>query len=361
MSLEVAAYRRMGSFCLDVQFTATGRLTALFGGSGSGKTTVVNIIAGLLRPERGRVVVDGRVLLDTSQEVFVPKHRRRIGYVFQDSLLFPHLTVRQNLLYGRRFVPAVQRKEKLERIIELLGIGGLLNRRPTLLSGGEKQRIATGRALLTDPQLLLMDEPLSSLDEKRKAEILPYLERLRDESNVPIVYVSHAVAEVTRLASTVVLMSHGRVIAQGSVSEVLGRVDLSHDNADYELGSVLEMEVCEHLDRYDLTKLCSAACQLLLPKLDVVIGTVVRARILARDVVLATKRPEAVSALNVLPARIVEIDALNSNTAIVQLDVNGERLLASVTRLTIERLDLRRGMPVFAIIKTVAINRQEVN
>jgi len=226
MNLEVDVYRRLGGFTLAAQFTADGGLTALFGRSGTGKTTLVNIISGLLRPERGRVVVDGRVLVDTAQDVFIPAHRRRLGYIFQEPRLFPHLTVRQNLLYGRWFTPATERRETLDRIIDLLDISGLLSRGPSLLSGGEKQRVAIGRALLANPRLLLMDEPLASLDEARKAEILPYIERLRDESRVPIVYVSHSLPEITRLATTMVLLANGQVAAAGTVSDIMGRSDL---------------------------------------------------------------------------------------------------------------------------------------
>jgi molybdate transport system ATP-binding protein len=226
MNLEVDVYRRLGAFTLEASFSVDGGLTALFGHSGAGKTTLVNIIGGLLRPERGRIVVAGRVLVDTAQGVFVPKHRRRIGYIFQEPRLFPHLTVRQNLLYGRWFTPGNERREPFDHIIELLGIGSLLGRGPSRLSGGEKQRVAIGRALLASPRLLLMDEPLASLDEARKSEILPYIERLRDEGRVPIVYVSHSVPEVTRLATTMVLLSEGRVAATGTVPDIIGGVDL---------------------------------------------------------------------------------------------------------------------------------------
>jgi molybdate transport system ATP-binding protein len=222
MNLEVDVCRRLGAFNLEARFTADSGLTALFGPSGAGKTSLVNIIAGLLRPDRGKIAVHGRVLVDTAQGVFIPKHRRRISYIFQEPRLFPHLTVRQNLLYGRWFTPPPERQERLEHIIELLGIGNLLDRGPALLSGGEKQRVAIGRALLASPHLLLMDEPLASLDEARKSEILPYIERLRDESQVPIVYVSHSVPEVMRLATTMVLLADGRVTATGTVSQIMG-------------------------------------------------------------------------------------------------------------------------------------------
>ena len=198
MTLSVAVRHRLGAFELDAAFESGGRLTALFGASGSGKTSLVNIIAGLIRPDKGRIAVDGRVLVDTATRSFVPKHKRRIGYVFQDARLFPHMTVGQNLAYGSWFAPRGERSADREKVVELLGIGHLLQRKPDLLSGGEKQRVAIGRALLASPLLILMDEPLASLDEARKAEILPYIERLRDETRVPIVYVSHSVAEVAQ-------------------------------------------------------------------------------------------------------------------------------------------------------------------
>src|SRR5262245_24496700 len=186
MTLAVDIRHRLGNFQLEASFTTGGGLVALFGRSGSGKTSIINIIAGLIRPHQGRVAIGEEVLVDTARRVFVPRHRRRIGYVFQEGRLFPHLTVRQNLLYGRWFVPQADRRDDLGRVVDLLGIGSILERAPGKLSGGEKQRVAIGRALLASPRLLLMDEPLASLDEARKAEILPYIERLRDQSRVPI-------------------------------------------------------------------------------------------------------------------------------------------------------------------------------
>ena len=224
MTLEVFARTRLGVFELDASFATDGRLTAIFGPSGAGKTSLINVISGLLRPERGRVVVDGTVLFDSEASIDVPAHRRRIGYVFQESRLFPHLSVRRNLLYGRYFAPAESRTASFEDMVDLLGLQGLLERGTAALSGGERQRVAIGRALLASPRLLLMDEPLSSLDEARKREVMPFLERLRDQARVPIVYVSHALGEVARLATTVVLMSEGRVVSAGPTGEVLRQV-----------------------------------------------------------------------------------------------------------------------------------------
>jgi molybdate transport system ATP-binding protein len=361
MNLEVDVYRRLGAFTLEARFSAGAGLTALFGPSGAGKSSVVNIIAGLLRPERGRVVVDGRVLLDTAQGIFVPKYRRRIGYIFQEPRLFPHLTVRQNLLYGRWFTPDSERRERLDEIIELLGIGSLLSRGPALLSGGEKQRVAIGRALLASPHLLLMDEPLAALDEARKSEILPYIERMRDESRVPIVYVSHSVPEVTRLATTMVLLAEGRVAATGTVSEIMGRLDLGPITSRYEAGAVLEMRVASHDDVYDLTTLRSQVGELRIPRIDAGVGTSLRIRIRSRDVVLALKPPDSVSALNLLSGRIAEVRRLDGPVADVRVELDGEVLLARVTRFTIDRLGLVPGRPVFAIIKAVAIDRRSLS
>ncbi|TBR30662.1 MAG: molybdenum ABC transporter ATP-binding protein, partial [Reyranella sp.] len=212
MSLDIDVDHRRGNFRLQARFTAAPGLTALFGRSGSGKTSLVNIAGGLIRPDRGRIAIDGQTLVDTERGVCVPAHRRRIGYVFQDSRLFPHLSVRRNLLYGRWFARGDGgAAADLGSVVELLGIGHLLERDPDSLSGGEKQRVAIGRALLARPRLVLMDEPLASLDEARRAEILPFIERLRDEAGVPILYVSHSVAEVARLATTVVILSEGTV------------------------------------------------------------------------------------------------------------------------------------------------------
>ncbi|WP_225767330.1 molybdenum ABC transporter ATP-binding protein [Inquilinus sp. Marseille-Q2685] len=357
MSLEVEIRHRQGDFALDIGFRSEGRLTALFGRSGAGKTSVVNVIAGLVRPQQGRVVVDGRTLVDTGRGVVLPPHRRRIGYVFQEGRLFPHLAVRHNLLYGRWFTPKAERGAEFGRVVELLGIDHLLDRRPALLSGGEKQRVAIGRALLASPRLLLMDEPLASLDEARKAEILPYVERLRDEARIPIVYVSHAIGEVARLATTLVVLADGRVTASGPVAEVMGRADLF---PRAEAGAVLEAAVEDHDDRWQLTRLRVAAGFLTVPRLELPAGSKVRIRIRARDVMLATRPPDHLSALNVLPATVADIAPGDGPTADIRLDCAGDGLLARLTRRSIEALELAPGRPVHAVIKSVAFDRHTV-
>ena len=216
MSIAVAIAHRQGDFALDVSFETDARVVGLFGPSGSGKTTILNVIAGLLRPDAGRIAIDGRVLVDTDGKAFVPPHKRRLGYVFQEARLFPHLSVRQNLAYGRWFTPSSQHQGSVGEIVELLGLAPLLQRRPRTLSGGEKQRVAIGRALLASPRVLLMDEPLASLDQARKNETLPYIERLRDELSIPIVYVSHSLPEIEHLTRHVVRIEGGRAVPFGS-------------------------------------------------------------------------------------------------------------------------------------------------
>jgi molybdate transport system ATP-binding protein len=354
--LEVDVRHRLGAFTLDAHFTSEGRVTALFGRSGAGKTSLVNCLAGLIRPERGRIVVDGHVLFDDRAGVCVPPHRRRIGYVFQEGRLFPHLTVRQNLLYGRWFTPSSERRAGVEPVVDLLGIRPLLDRRPKSLSGGEKQRVALGRALLADPRLLLLDEPLASLDAARKEEILPYIERLRDETRVPMVYVSHSVPEVTRLASTMVVLSDGRVEAAGPVSAVMSRLDLVGVIGREEAGAVLETVVAGIDAASGLTTLRSLAGDLYAPRLDLRPGTPVRVRIRARDVMIATRPPSDLSALNVLVGKVAEVGGGDAASVEIRLDCRGESLVARLTRHSVERLDLHPGRDVYAVVKAVAID-----
>lgn len=360
MTLAIDIRHRLGSFQLDARFETDGGLTALFGRSGSGKTSIINIIAGLVRPEHGRVAVDDDVLVDTACGKLVPSHRRRIGYVFQEGRLFPHLTVRQNLLYGRWFTPMSERRGDVDRVVELLGIADLLERRPGRLSGGEKQRVAIGRALLADPRLLLMDEPLAALDDARKAEILPYIERLRDQSKVPIVYVSHSIAEVVRLASTVVLLSEGKVAAVGPTSEIMQRLDLFPLTGRAEAGAIVEATVERHDEPFALTELSSRAGLWRLPRLDAPIGTRLRLRVRARDVMLARSAPADLSALNVLPGTVADIRGSDGPIVEIRVDCNGEALIARLTRYSVERLQLAPGVAVFALIKGVSLDRRSL-
>lgn len=356
MILDIDIRHEQGGFALQARFQSEGRLTALFGPSGAGKTTLVNAIGGLIRPAQGRIAVKGRVLVDTERGIFVPKHRRRIGYVFQEGRLFPHLNVRQNLLFGRWFTPRRERAASLEGVVELLGIGHLLDRRPSTLSGGEKQRVSIGRALLADPQLLLMDEPLASLDEARKAEIYPYIERLRDEGGIPIVLVSHSVAEIARLATSVVVLSDGRVAASGPASEILRHTSLFPQSGPAEAGALVETRVLRHEDAFGLTILQARAGTLTVPRLDSPVGSGVRVRLRARDIILSLKPPEGLSALNVLPGTISSIGGQDAASIDVVLDCGGDSLVARITRKSVERLGLTPGLPVHAIIKSIAFD-----
>ncbi len=357
MSLQVDIRHRLGAFSLDATFETGGRLTALFGPSGSGKTSLVNLIGGLLRPDEGRIVADGRVLADTAARIFLPKHRRRIGYVFQDARLFPHMTVGQNLRYGRFLTPVSERYGDMDGVVELLGLGHLLDRGPGLLSGGEKQRVAIGRALLASPRLVLMDEPLASLDDQRKAEIMPYIERLRDETKIPIVYVSHSVSEVARLATDIVVLDDGRVAAAGPTSEILQRLDLLPEEERGEGGAVLEMQVTGRNEAFGMSSLTSRAGEIHVAGLDAEKGATVRVRIRARDVIIATERPRGLSALNILAGRIVGVSSGKGLFADVLIDCNGEVVTARITRQSSQMLGLAPGLDVFAVIKSVTFDR----
>ena len=358
MSLDVAIAKRVGGFALDVAFAADGgRVTALFGASGSGKTATVRTIAGIARPERGHIRVDGKTFFDSAAGIDLPPERRQVGYVFQDAKLFPHLRVRRNLEYGWRRVPVGERRIGFDEVVSLLGIGGLLDRRPHALSGGERQRVALGRALLAQPRILLMDEPLAALDVPRKAEILPFIERLRDELDLPILYVSHAIDEVVRLADTLVVLEAGRVLAAGPLIPVMSRPELRGILGAFDFGAVLEAAVVVHEDRFGLTVLETPGGHLRVPRLDAPPGRRVRVRIRARDAALALDPPLRSSVVNVLTGRVVAVDAQDGAGATARVDLGGAELLAGITRLSAERLGLAPGLPVYVMIKAVALDR----
>lgn len=358
MMLEVSLKHAFAGFTLDAQFYAPPGVTVLFGRSGSGKTTIVNAVAGLLLPDQGRIAAGDWVLLDTKAGRRLRPHQRRIGYIFQEGRLFPHLSVRQNLCYGTWFAPKDVPREDMGRIVDLLGLGALLDRRPGALSGGEKQRVAIGRALLSAPKLILADEPLAALDESRKAEILPYLERLRDEVNIPILYVSHAASEVARLATTVVAIEAGRVIAQGSAAQVLGDPAILPAGAR-EAGALITARVVRHHDD-GLSELEANGIALFLPRLAHTPGTLLRLRIAAHDVILSRNRPEGLSALNILPGRVQDIRAGTGPGAIVAIDTAAGRVLARVTRRSATALGLVPGVGVHAIVKSVSVAPADV-
>jgi molybdate transport system ATP-binding protein len=359
--IEIDVEKRLGDFRLEARFTApaTG-ITALFGRSGAGKTTLVNLLAGLERPDRGRIAVDGEVLFSAEDGVDVPTERRRLGYVFQEGRLFPHYSVRGNLTYGRRR-GARGAAVSVEAVVALLGLEALLDRRPGDLSGGEKQRVAIGRALLAEPRLLLMDEPLASLDTPRKAEIMPFIERLRDELHIPIIYVSHAMDEIVRLADTLVLLSEGRVAAVGPVEELTSRLDLRPLTGRHEAGAVIRATVAGHDVTYGLSELAFPGGRLRVSHVALPLGTPVRARIRARDVALATTRPTGISFRNIFPGRIAEIAAERAPIVDIKLDIGTAAqpvaLWARVTARAVQELSLVPGRQVFALVKTVALDR----
>ncbi|UWQ86236.1 molybdenum ABC transporter ATP-binding protein [Leisingera caerulea] len=356
--LTVSLQHSLTGFGLDVQFEAPPGVTVLFGRSGTGKTTVIQAVAGLLRPDQGRVMLNGEVLFDTSQRHWLPPHKRRMGYVFQEGRLFPHLTVRQNLLFGQWFAPRGAKRESLDRVVDLLGIGPLLQRRPGRLSGGEKQRVAIGRALLSAPRMILADEPLSALDEARKAEILPYFERLRDEIGIPMLYVSHSAAEVARLATTVVVLQDGKVQRQGSAAEVLGDPAVMPAGVRA-AGALLEARVAlHHAD--GLTELEAGGVPLFLPQITKAPGSQVRVRISAHEVILSRQRPEGLSALNILPGTVEHVRTGSGPGAMVSLRTPAGRVLARVTRRSAQALELEPGADCFAVVKTVSIAPEDI-
>lgn len=356
--LEVSLRHRFEGFALDVNFRAPPGVTVLFGRSGSGKTSIVNAVAGLLMPDAGRIAAGDWLLLDTERGLRLAPHRRRLGYIFQEGRLFAHLTVRQNLAYGGWFAPKGAPREDFGRVVEMLGIGPLLERRPGALSGGEKQRVAIGRALLSAPRLILADEPLAALDEDRKAEILPYFERLRDTVNIPILYVSHSASEVARLATTVIAIEAGRVVAQGPAQQVLGDPAVLPVGAR-EAGAVLKARIARHHDD-GLTELDARGVSLFLPRLPQPPGSEVRVRIAAHDVILSRTRPEGLSALNILPGVVVEVRQGEGPGALVSLDTAAGRVLARVTRRSALALGLAPGVGAHAVVKSVSVAPSDI-
>jgi molybdate transport system ATP-binding protein len=355
--IEIDVDYRAGDFTLCAAFHSDTRVTALFGRSGAGKSTLVNILAGLLKPERGRVRVGGETLFDSERGIDIPPSRRRIGYVFQAGHLFPHLTVRQNLVYGRFFSGGAKSAD-VDAITELLGLGDLLDRRPGALSGGEKQRVAIGRSLLSNPRLLLMDEPLASLDSPRKSEILRYIETLRDRFDTPIVYVTHAVSEIVRLAQTVAVLHDGRVVAVGTPGDVLDRSDLDNAIDAADIGSVIETRVAAYDETYEVSTLRFDDGELFVTKLDAPLGTAVRVYLRARDIALALERPVQTSMLNVLHGRIDRIDLKPSRPFVdVHMRMGRAHVTARITRRSCDLLGLKPNQPVYALIKAVALDR----
>ena len=356
MSIEARFRLDYPGFGLDVDLELPGQgVTALFGPSGSGKTSLLRCIAGLARADNARVCVNGETWQDGS--TFLAPHRRALGYVFQEASLFEHLSVRGNLDFGRTRVPASLQRVESDRAIELLGLGHLLARRPQGLSGGERQRVAIARALLTSPRLLLMDEPLAALDQQRKSEFMPYLQRLHSELDIPVIYVSHSPDEVARLADHLVVLDGGRVMADGPLGTTLSRLDLPISQGE-DAGVVLNAVVAERDERWHLARVDFAGGHLWVRDAGQAIGQPVRVRILARDVSISLQRQSDTSIQNILPATIAAVaEEGHPSLSVLRLDLGPASLLAHLTRRSAASLNLAPGMPVWVQIKAVALIR----
>ena len=356
MSEIKAVFKRvLGDFTLDVDLSLPGRsVTAIFGPSGSGKTTLLRSIAGLERAPGGYLAVNGDVWQDDAAGIFKPVHKRSLGYVFQAANLFAHLCVQGNLDYGLRRIPESDRKVSLAQAIELLGIGKLLNRQPATLSGGERQRVAIARALATSPQLLLMDEPLAALDTQRKAEVLPYLERLHTQLDIPVLYVSHAPDEVARLADHLVLLDAGKALASGPTRELMTRLDLPLAHGDA-AAAIIDAVVTRIEPDYHLSHAQFAGGQVSVLNPNLKIGQQVRLRVQARDVSLTLVRQLDTSVLNIFAAKVAAISPDSPGQVMVALDVGGSPLLARITSKSLDALQLQVESQVFAQVKGVAV------
>ncbi len=349
---------RREDFDLSCAFESDARVLALHGPSGSGKSTLAHLIAGVLRPDAGKIVVDGLTLVDTARHVFLPPEKRRIGVVFQDALLFPHLSVRANMLFGRFFTPKAERKAPYEAIVETLGVAPLLDRRPATLSGGERQRVGLARALLASPRLLLMDEPMAALDHARRQEIMGLIERLRDAFHTPIVLVSHSAEEIARLADEAVIIDRGHVVAQGPPLDVLPGASRLIEGGRFGLVNSLAARVAAVDAAYGVTRLTHPAGEILVTaRLNETCAA--RVAIRATDVALARSRPVDTSVRTILRGRIARIEAGDGALAFVTLElIGGDRLVAAVTRLALDELGLRVGDEAFALVKAVALDER---
>ena len=346
--LSVDVVKRRGDFTLRVAFAApTPGIVALFGRSGCGKTTLVDIIAGLLQPDEGRVRLG-------DLELAAPPERRRIGYVFQDARLFPHYNVAGNLKYGRKRAGADSGSNRFDEVVSLLGLAPLLDRKPNQLSGGERQRVALGRALLCQPRLLLLDEPVASLDAARREEVMPYLEKLRDSLSIPMVYVSHQLDEVLRLATHVVLLDAGSVIAQGSPVQISLDPQLGSIVGRESIGAVLEGKIASFDSRSRLAELQVGRGRLSISVNHARVGGSVRVQLLARDIILSSEIPRSLSVRNIIEGRIEEIADDGSDAKLIRVDIGGAVVLARVTSNAVEELGLRPGMTIWVLVKAVS-------
>lgn len=352
--IEMDVKSRKGDFQLDTGFEMAGRVCALFGPSGSGKTTLVRMIAGLETPQEGKISIAGEIVFDAENGINWTPRQRRVGVVYQNANLFPHFNVRRNLEYS---IWAGRRKSRLafDKVSEVLGIGNLLERRPLTLSGGEKQRVALGRAMLSDPSILLMDEPLSALDIKRKLEILPFLEKIRDEFDIPMVYVSHSVDEVTRLADHLVVLEEGQVVAAGAIEIVLAQVNILGSGEQLEAGNLLFGRCIEYDAAHGLAKIDVEGQVVFLPAAGMETGRQVRLRIKAGDVALALVKPTGTSIQNMLECVVQDIELSGFSHAELTLALGNQKMRSRITRKAVSDLKLATGNNCIALLKAVAL------
>lgn len=352
MSVSVQIKQRLGDFTLDVAFEGGGGVSALFGPSGCGKTSVINSIAGLSRPDEGHIRIGDRVLFDSAAGIFVPPHKRQIGYVFQEPRLFPHMSVRQNVAYG---CPVVPQPERLDAGLQALGIEHLMERNPRDLSGGEAQRVSIARALMSQPEVLLMDEPLAALDEARKAEVLPYLQALVAQTSLPVFYVSHAMSEVAQLADYLVVMREGRAVRSGALADVLSDPAAVSDIGVREAGAILNVSVARQDAGDGLSELATSVGKLFLPRVSAGDGAKMRVRIRASDVMLSKDKPDGLSALNILPCTLTALHEGQGPGVAVALRSGEDVLMARITRRSARALGLHVGLSIYAVIKSVSV------
>ena len=360
MTVSVNIRKTLGALTIDAWFECGGGVTALFGKSGAGKTSIVQMLAGLMTPDNGQISIDGTPVYDSAIGLNVAPERRRVGYVFQDARLFPHMNVRRNLDYGAR-----RNRDRagsatgpgFDDVVDVLAIAPLLDRQPHLLSGGEKQRVALGRALLSAPRLLLMDEPLAALDAERKWEVLPFIDRIQRDFGTPIVYVSHSIEEILQIADTMVLIANGGVSNAGPVEEVLNRPDLLRAAGDGNAGSVIPVQATGLDPAYGIATLSFAGGEFRVTAPDLAVGERLRIRLRARDVSLATERPQHVSVLNVFEGTVAGVSSAHGPQVDVSVDVGGTMIWSQITRKSLDDLSLQPGAKVFAMVKAVAIDR----
>ncbi len=354
---DIRLKKSLGRFHLSAEFNTAAGLTALFGPSGAGKTLLAKMLAGLITPDEGHIEIAGRTLFSSAKNINVPVHKRHIGFVFQEHRLFPHFTVRGNLTYGSGRRAGKAAPASFEKVVDILGLNALLNRKPASLSGGERQRVAIGRALLSNPKILIMDEPLSSLDDARKAEILPLIEDLKSEFNLTTLYISHSIEEITRLADSLLLLDKGEMKAVGPVGDILSRLDLIPYAGGYDAGTLIEARVTAYDPGHHMLILeTESGGKLYITGSAKEIGTTVRLRIRARDIALAKTEPKSLSILNRFKGRLVDHCSGAEGMEELLLDV-GFPLTARITRKSFEEMKLKKDSPVWALVKAVTISR----